>query len=89
MAKKEPSWDKIGKMIGSKVDKEFKNKKGQEDSCCKPRMHHGCGGAIYGLGFIGAAIYYISTATGFWNGVYGVLKAIVWPAMLVYKLLGM
>jgi len=45
-------------------------------------------GAIYGLGLIGAAIYYISHATGFWNGVLGLLKAVVWPAMLVYKLLG-
>ena len=47
----------------------------------------GCGGAVYGLGFLGAAIYYISTATGFWAGVLGVLKAIVWPAFLVYDLL--
>lgn len=28
-------------------------------------------GAIYGMGFIGAAIYYIGTATGFWIGVLG------------------
>ena len=40
--------------------------------------------AVYGLGFIGAAIYFISTATGFWMGVLGFLKAIVWPAILVY-----
>lgn len=45
------------------------------------------GGAVYGLGFIGAAIYYIQAATGFWMGVLGVLKAIVWPAFLVYELL--
>lgn len=47
----------------------------------------GCGGAVYGLGFIGAAIYYISTATSFWVGVLGLLKAIVWPAFLVFELL--
>lgn len=45
------------------------------------------GGAIYGLGFIGAVIYYISVATGFWVGVLGVLKAIVWPAFLVFDVL--
>jgi len=45
------------------------------------------GGAIYGLGLIGAAIYYISNATGFWSGVLGFLKAIVWPGFLVYGLL--
>lgn len=47
-----------------------------------------CGdSAVYGLGFLGAAIYYISTATSFWGGVLGVLKALVWPAMLVFELL--
>ena len=43
--------------------------------------------AVYGLGLIGAAIYYISTATTFWMGVVGILKAIVWPAFLVYEVL--
>jgi len=44
-------------------------------------------GAIYGLGLIGAAIYYISVATGFWMGVLGFLKALVWPVFLVYEAL--
>ncbi len=47
----------------------------------------GCGGAVYGLGFIGALVYYISAATTFMMGLIGVLKAIVWPAFLVYGLL--
>jgi hypothetical protein len=42
-------------------------------------------GAVYGLGFIGAAIYFIAHATSFWMGVLGFLKAIVWPAFLVYE----
>ncbi len=41
-------------------------------------------GAVYGLGFIGAAIYFISHASGFWIGVLGFLKAIVWPAFVVF-----
>jgi hypothetical protein len=48
----------------------------------------GCSGAIYCLAFVGAVIYYIQQATGFWMGVLGVLKALVWPAMIAYKLLG-
>jgi len=40
---------------------------------------------IYGIGCIGAIIYFISHATSFWMGVLGVLKAIVWPAILVYE----
>ncbi|MBU0528737.1 hypothetical protein KKF86_03150 [bacterium] len=42
-------------------------------------------GAVYGLGLIGAAIYFISHATSFWMGVLGFLKAIVWPAFIVYE----
>jgi len=38
-----------------------------------------------GLGFIGSLVYYLSTATSFWMGVVGVLKAIVWPAFLIYQ----
>lgn len=41
--------------------------------------------AVYGLGLIGAAIFFISHATSFWTGVLGFLKAIVWPAFLVYE----
>ena len=40
---------------------------------------------VYGLGFIGAAVYFISIATGFWIGVLGFLKAVVWPVFLVYE----
>ncbi|MCF8371421.1 MAG: hypothetical protein K9H64_07350 [Bacteroidales bacterium] len=42
-------------------------------------------GAVYGLGLIGAAIYYISVATSFWMGVVGFFKALVWPIFLVYE----
>lgn len=45
------------------------------------------GGAVYGLGFIGAVIYYIQHANTFWAGVVGILKALVWPAFLVYEAL--
>ena len=47
------------------------------------RRSTSCG--IYILGLIGAAVYFISHATGFWAGVTGFLKAIVWPVFLVYE----
>lgn len=56
----------------------------------KEKMHmskEGGGSAVYGLGIIGAAVYYIQQADGFWAGILGVLKALVWPAFLVYELL--
>lgn len=49
--------------------------------------NQGTSSALYGLGFIGAAIYYISIASGFWLGVLGFLKACVWPVFMVYELL--
>jgi hypothetical protein len=45
------------------------------------------GSAIYGLGFIGALVFFIQTATSFWIGVLGFFKSIFWPAFLVYHLL--
>jgi hypothetical protein len=44
-------------------------------------------GAVYGLGLIGAATYWIQAADSFGEGVIGFLKALVWPAFLVYDLL--
>ncbi|MFA6461999.1 MAG: hypothetical protein WCV90_07075 [Candidatus Woesearchaeota archaeon] len=64
-------------MIKKKVKNKVKDK--------TPYCH--TGSAIYGLGFIGALVYYISTATTFWTGVLGILKALIWPAFLVFYLL--
>ncbi|WIM92844.1 hypothetical protein ACTOB_004802 [Actinoplanes oblitus] len=45
------------------------------------------GGALYGLGLIGALVYYLGAADGLAEGALGVLKALVWPAFVVYDLL--
>ncbi len=44
-------------------------------------------GGVYGLSVIGAAGYFIQHSFSFWEGVLGFLKALVWPAILMYKLL--
>jgi hypothetical protein len=62
-----------------KNKKKWENFKGCNVSCSSS------GGCFYFLGFIGAAVYYIQQATGFWVGVLGLLKALVWPAFLVYE----
>jgi len=55
---------------------------------CYKTYHHSNGGnAVYGLGMIGAAIFYIGQATTFWMGVLGFLKAIIWPVFLVLEAL--
>ena len=59
-----------------------------ETNCCKNNnFSQASGGAVYGLSLIGAAIYFISQAATFGNGVVGFLKALVWPAFLVYEAL--
>jgi len=57
-----------------------------EDKKKNNKANQGVSSGIYGLGWIGALVYYISHATSFWGGVLGFLKALVWPAFLVYEL---
>ena len=46
-------------------------------------------GFAYFLGMIGAAVYYLQQATTLGGDLIGLLKALVWPAFLVYHLLGL
>jgi hypothetical protein len=50
-------------------------------------IYRGGSNAVYGLGLIGAAVYFIQQAPTFWMGVLGFLKAIVWPALVIYRVL--
>ncbi len=60
----------------------------KKDEC---HHHHGGDkgfwGGAYFLTIIGAAVYFIEHAAGFWSGVFGVLKALIWPALVIYKVL--
>jgi hypothetical protein len=55
--------------------------------------HHGCHGgsgnssAIYGLGVIGALFYFLENTHGLIPILTGIVKAIFWPAFVVYQLL--
>ena len=44
-------------------------------------------GALYGLGVIGAGFYFLQNATTVAMWLTGILKAIFWPAFLVYQAL--
>ena len=61
----------------------------QEKVYQRPKViyRNGASGAVYGLGLIGAWVYFIGHATTFWLGVLGFLKGIVWPALLVFEAL--
>lgn len=52
-------------------------------------VNKGGAGGAYFLGMIGAAVYYLHISFGFWDSIVALLKALVWPAFLVYHLLGL
>jgi len=45
-------------------------------------------GFIAFICYIGALVYFIDNANGFWEVVFAFFQAIVWPAFLVYHALG-
>jgi hypothetical protein len=44
-------------------------------------------GGAYLITVVGAAVYFVGQADGFWNIILALLKAIVWPAFVVYRTL--
>lgn len=76
--------------------------KEEVEDCCKEmrdRWHHhhhchchrrgGAGGGLYFFGFLGAAFYFLQHAITSSDYVWGILKAIVWPALLIFKVFTM
>jgi hypothetical protein len=53
----------------------------------KTNINYNTHNSIYGIGVIGALVYFIQHAATFWEGVLGVIEAIFWPAVIVYKAL--
>jgi hypothetical protein len=43
------------------------------------------GGAIYGLGLLGAWVYFWQQADAFWEYLYAIIQGILWPAFMVYQ----
>ncbi len=46
-------------------------------------------GALYGLGVIGALVYYLQHATSILDGIIGIVYAVFWPAVIVYQALSL
>ena len=71
-------------------------KENKKTGCCekldskKCGCHYGragSGGAIYGLGIIGALFYFLKGAATFSAVMIGIGKSIFWPALVIFKLL--
>lgn len=48
---------------------------------------HGPRGFIFFIAYIGAAIYFVQQSSGFWGFIGALLKAMVWPAFVIYHAL--
>lgn len=42
------------------------------------------GNALYGLGVLGAWVYFWQQADGFWEHVLAILEGVIWPALMVF-----
>jgi hypothetical protein len=45
----------------------------------------GGGGAIYGLGILGAWVFFWQQADVFWEYVWAIVQGLFWPAFMVYE----
>ncbi len=59
----------------------------QADRKMKVKVQGGSSDTVYGLGLVGAWMYYIGRATTNQQRVQGFLKGFIWPVTLVYELL--
>lgn len=60
---------------------------GQDKANKSSHSAAGASGGLYFLGFIGAMVYWMQAVTDFGSVITGILKSLVWPAYIVYKLL--
>ncbi|HJQ08664.1 MAG TPA: hypothetical protein VJ836_04260 [Candidatus Saccharimonadales bacterium] len=44
-------------------------------------------GFVLFVAFIGAAVYFVQQSAGFWGFILALLKAVVWPAIVLYNVL--
>jgi len=56
----------------------------ETDRSDQPRKAPSCGGAVYGLGLIGAFVWFWTQARDGHERAIAALKAVVWPAFLVH-----
>jgi len=58
-----------------------------KDNKAKVVYNQGPTGFVFFVAFIGAAVYFVQQVNGFWEVILALLKAVVWPAFVVYHAL--
>ena len=79
MAKKKTS-KKTSPKKASKLRKKVSKKK-------KGGLMSKCDSPMYGIGVVGAAVYFWQHGATMGDKLFGILKAMVWPAFAVFKLM--
>lgn len=59
------------------------------DKTVKVINNGGAGGFVFFAAWVGAVAYFVGQADGFWPVIVAFLKACVWPAYVVYEVLGL
>ncbi|MFM5904684.1 MAG: hypothetical protein ACKORF_01065 [Micrococcales bacterium] len=67
----------------AKYQYKYKNKNKNYDY--RGRIGDGGLGWLGFCAYIGAAVYFVSQSPSFWEGAFGLVKALVWPAFLVFQ----
>lgn len=57
------------------------------DCSCGHKSGRGGGDAVYGLGVVGAAFYFMPNASSLAEWLWHLFQTLTWPAFLVYELL--
>lgn len=52
----------------------------------KTMSDRGPAGFVLFVAYIGAAVYFINQASGFWEVVWSLIKAGAWPGILIYHI---
>lgn len=73
--------------INAKVKNSDKLKEWNKTKKMSGSGRSGGGGLIYCVGFVGSMVYWMQAAVDFGAVITGILKSLVWPAYVVYKLL--
>lgn len=55
-----------------------------DSSLVKITHEHGPGGFMFFVAYIGAVVYFYQQSPDFWGFILALIKAIVWPAFLLY-----
>ncbi len=62
-----------------------------KDDCCKNESpaHGGAGDTVYGMGVVGAFVYFFPQITSISSFFMVLIKSIIWPGLLVFQALSL